>query len=98
METQWNLSRNGQVFGPVTDLQLRQTVASGRVLPTDLLNEAGKPDWIAANTVPGLFAPLISVEDPVVAELIEEPVAALRVIRVTCFGCFREVAIEVTPG
>lgn len=55
MDRQWYLSRDGQVFGPVTDAQLAQSAAAGRILPTDQLNIAGQPNWLLASTVPGLF-------------------------------------------
>jgi hypothetical protein len=55
MERQWYLARDGKVFGPVTDAQLAEAVAGGRVLPTDQLNVAGHPDWRLATDVPGLL-------------------------------------------
>lgn len=92
MNRHWYLSRAGQVFGPVNDAQLAEGVAMGRVLPTDSLNEAGQPHWLAAGTISWLFPPAALA--PVVADLIEEQ----RTARVTCFGCFREVTIEFDPG
>ena len=93
MERQWYLSRGGQVFGPVTDTQLRQSAAAGMVAPTDMLNPVGDPNWWAASAIPGLL--------PVAAAL---PVAAPapkpepRTVRVTCFACFNEVALMFQPG
>jgi hypothetical protein len=58
MNRLWYLSRNGQVFGPVTDAQLMQSAAAGHVLPTDQLNLAGQPTWWPATSVPGLLNPL----------------------------------------
>jgi hypothetical protein len=98
----WYLSRGGQVFGPVTDTQLAESVAAGRVLPTDHLNVAGQPNWVLASTVPGLVpapkpqpAPLSL--DPEPLSLDPEPVAT-RVVRTTCFACFSEVSLNVAPG
>ncbi len=85
MERNWYLSRDGQVFGPVADAQLAQSVAAGRVLPGDLLNVAGEPDWVVAAAVPGLLPRPKA-----------RPVA--RTARVTCFACFGEVTIEYAPG
>jgi hypothetical protein len=85
----WYLSRSGQVFGPVTDVQLTEWVAAGHVLPTDLLNVAGHPNWVHASAIPGLLPPSLS----------PAPVAvAARVHQTTCFACFSEVSLNVAPG
>jgi hypothetical protein len=85
----WYLSRSGQVFGPVTDVQLTEWVRAGHVLPTDLLNVAGHPNWALASAVPGLLPPSLS----------PAPVAvAARVVQTTCFACFSEVSLNVAPG
>lgn len=55
MPRMWYLSRDSQVFGPVTDEQLAQSAAAGRILPTDQLNVAGEPNWLLASAIPGLF-------------------------------------------
>jgi hypothetical protein len=103
MERLWYLARDGEVFGPVTDAQLAEAVAEGRVLPTDQLNVAGEPDWRIATGVPGLLpapspppdeAELIPAE--VVEVVPEEPVPVK--LRVTCLACFRGVSVEVLPG
>jgi len=108
MERLWYLARDEEVFGPVTDAQLAEAVAEGRVLPTDQLNVAGQPDWRFAINVPGLLTPSqppyevveneaaeLAPEDAVEV-LPEEPVPVK--IRVTCLACFREVSVKVLPG
>jgi GYF domain 2 len=94
MERQWYQSRDGKVFGPVTDTQLAQAVAAGRVLPTDMMNLAGQPNWWPANAIPGLL-PQQPQQEILSLDPDPEPV---RVMRVTCFACFREVSVEIPPG
>jgi hypothetical protein len=92
----WYLSRSGQVFGPVSDPQFIDWLASGRVLPTDYLNIAGEPGWVLAGAIPGLLEAPTPAPAPT-PPLAPQPVAA-RVVRVTCFACFSEVSLNVTPG
>jgi|GEM_PF-4379655 len=96
MERHWYLARNGQVFGPVTDAQLMQSVAAGRILPTDQLNIAGEQNWWLASAIPGLLPQPQPEAKPVRPRAM--PVAVSRSVRVTCFACFNEVSVEVTPG
>ena len=56
MTEQWYYSRNGQRFGPVPAEQLRQLAAARQLLPTDMLWKNGLSGWVAASTIPGLFA------------------------------------------
>lgn len=93
MNRVWYLSRNGHVFGPVTDEQLAQSVAEGRVFPTDQLNIAGQPHWWAASAIPGLLPPSAPTQEP---ELV--PAAEIKSLRITCFACFREVTLEFEAG
>ena len=87
MDRQWYLLRDGQVFGPVTDAQLAQSAAAGRVFPTDQLNVAGQPDWFAASAVPGLLPTpepepvlLQAAPDPIPLDLEPEPLSLEPVI------------------
>lgn len=104
MYRMWYLSRNGQVFGPVTDPQLSQWVAAGHVLPTDQLNLAGQPNWVLASAIPGLLPapqPLSLDPEPLSLDPEPEPTPAVtprRSIRVTCFACFEEVTLEFAVG
>jgi hypothetical protein len=109
MQRHWYLARAGQVFGPVSDEQLAQSVRDGRVLPDDQLNIAGQPNWWRAADIPGLLpAPApTAAQEPVMADLIPAEVVEpelipaevmTQTIRVTCFACFREVSVEVEEG
>jgi hypothetical protein len=42
----YQVSRNGQIYGPYTLEDLQRYVASGNVLPTDLARSEGMPDWL----------------------------------------------------
>lgn len=55
------INRNGQQFGPYSADELKQYVAEGRVLPTDLAWEDGMPNWIPVSQVmaqQGMPAPM----------------------------------------
>jgi hypothetical protein len=42
----YQVSRNGQMYGPYTFEDLQRYVASGNVLPTDLAKSEGMADWL----------------------------------------------------
>jgi hypothetical protein len=42
----YQVSRNGQMYGPYTFEDLQRYVASGNVLPTDLAKSEDMPDWL----------------------------------------------------
>jgi hypothetical protein len=86
MERQWYLSRDGKVFGPVTDAQLLQSAAAGQILPTDWLNVAGDPHWHLASAIQGLL-PTTQVSAPT------QPQRETQTVRVTCFACFTEALV-----
>lgn len=52
----WYCAKDGATFGPFDLPRLRQMVAAGTVGPADLVWQEGTADWVAARTVPGLFA------------------------------------------
>jgi hypothetical protein len=56
MTKQWFCTHDGQRFGPFSDQQLQQLVATRRILPTDMLWKEGMTEWVPAYSVPGLFA------------------------------------------
>ena len=66
----FQVSRNGQTYGPYTLEDLERYVASGNVLPTDLAKSEDMPDWLPVaqilgrNTVPAP-TPGISPSAPV---------------------------------
>src|SRR5437899_1316223 len=61
MSAQWFLARNNQRLGPYSPDQLTSLVASGHLLPVDMLLEKGSQKWVQAGSVPGLFAPAATV-------------------------------------
>jgi len=60
----WYIWRNGQVFGPATDAQLAHLAATGRLLPTDLLNIAGEPNWWPVMAIPELLPSPLAAPQP----------------------------------
>src|ERR1700727_1785892 len=42
----YQVSRNGQMYGPYTLEDLQRYVASGNVLPTDLAKSETMPEWV----------------------------------------------------
>ncbi|MEO6805275.1 MAG: DUF4339 domain-containing protein [Edaphobacter sp.] len=56
----YQVSRNGQMYGPYTLEDLRRYVASGNVLPTDMAKSEDMPDWLPVAQIlgtPGTTAP-----------------------------------------
>ena len=49
----FQVSRNGQTYGPYTLEDLRRYVASGNVLPTDLAKSEDMPDWLPVSQILG---------------------------------------------
>lgn len=49
----YQVSRNGQMYGPYTLEDLQRYVASGNVLPTDLAKSEAMPDWLPVAQVLG---------------------------------------------
>jgi hypothetical protein len=52
----YHYSKNGQAEGPVSEAQLRQMAAAGKLAPTDMVWAQGSSAWVPAGNVPGLFA------------------------------------------
>jgi len=55
MADQWHVGRDGRVEGPFSPDQMRQMVAEGRIVPTDLVWKEGMAGWLPATQVPGLI-------------------------------------------
>ena len=53
--SEWYYSQGGERFGPVSDVDLNQLAAAGRLQPSDLVWCEGEPDWKPASQVPSLF-------------------------------------------
>ena len=47
----YQLSRNGQSYGPYTLADLQRYLASGNVLPTDLVKNDDMPEWVPVSQV-----------------------------------------------
>ena len=54
----YQLSRNGQQFGPYSLDELRRYLAEGRVALSDLAWSAGMPAWVPVSQLPGMSAPV----------------------------------------
>src|SRR2546421_619086 len=55
MADQWFYTERGQQAGPVSELELRQLAAAGRLQESDLVWREGMPQWSPVTTVPGLL-------------------------------------------
>ena len=82
MERTWYVSRDGQMFGPFTPLEIKEAADAGRVVGTDLIQQAGAGTWRAASEFPGLITTR----------------ARATVMKLTCFVCYAEVDVGVMPG
>jgi len=49
----YQVSRNGQVYGPYTLEDLQRYVASGNILPTDMAKSEDMPDWLPVAQILG---------------------------------------------
>ena len=65
---QWYYAHKGQQHGPVSDAEMRQRVAAGQVLGTDLVWKKGMTDWVESRQVaelwPERIAPVPSLKQP----------------------------------
>ena len=56
MASEWFYTVNGQQSpNSVSDAQIKQMATSGQLLPTDMVWKDGMPNWVAAQTIKGLF-------------------------------------------
>jgi hypothetical protein len=55
MSTDRYYSSNGKRLGPVSETELRNLAATGRITASDLVWRTGQPSWIPAASVPGLL-------------------------------------------
>ena len=49
----YQVSRNGQMYGPYTLEDLQRYVASGNILPTDMAKSEEMPDWLPVAQILG---------------------------------------------
>jgi GYF domain 2 len=53
----YQVSRNGQMYGPYTLEDLQRYVASGNILPTDMAKSEDMPDWLPVAQILGTAGP-----------------------------------------
>jgi hypothetical protein len=63
-DTSWFVGRDGQQYGPVADTEFRSLLASGQVLPTDLVWRQGMADWVQADTLRASLGPSAGAPPP----------------------------------
>jgi hypothetical protein len=56
MPDQWYYTENGEQRGPVSEEQLKELAASGRLKPTETVWKQGLAQWTKASQMPGLLA------------------------------------------
>src|SRR5947208_1580876 len=57
MSVNWYHSKNGAPVGPIPFEQLQQLARNGQLQPSELVWSEAMPNWVAAETVPGLIVP-----------------------------------------
>lgn len=55
MANLWHYKRQGEQFGPFSDQQLKQLAVSGKLQPSDMVQQEGSAEWVPANRLKGLF-------------------------------------------
>ena len=63
----YQVSRNGQMYGPYTLEDLRRYVTSGNVLPTDMAKSEDMPDWLPVSQILGTASAPIAAPTPAYA-------------------------------
>ena len=54
-DVRWYYAHEGRQFGPVSSRELRNLAVILQLSHADLIRQEGKPDWVPAGTVAGLF-------------------------------------------
>ena len=65
----FQVSRNGQTYGPYTLEDLERYVASGNVLPTDLAKSEDMPDWLPVSQILGRSTASTPMPSPYAGEV-----------------------------
>ncbi len=60
-QIEWYIARDGQQYGPLSDVEMRKFVELGHLRPTDLVWRQGFPDWRPA---PAVFPTPVAVAAP----------------------------------
>jgi hypothetical protein len=71
----WYISGGSDTYGPFTWTELVQRARSGELKATDILLQEGNPQWIAADSVPGLFPAMSQAGPPVGPPNVAKPAA-----------------------
>ncbi len=53
----YQVSRNGQMYGPYTLEDLQRYIASGHVLYTDMAKSEDMSEWLPVSQIPGIQIP-----------------------------------------
>jgi hypothetical protein len=57
MNLEWFLAKNGVRIGPLSIHHLKQLIAAGQVLPSDMVLMPGEQQWVTAGSLSNLFPP-----------------------------------------
>lgn len=64
MAEQWHYAKEKERFGPVSNIQLKELIQSGKVQQTDYVWKKGMASWVSANTIAELISPHLDNEPP----------------------------------
>lgn len=64
MAEQWHYAKEKERFGPVSIIQLKELIQSGKVQQTDYVWKKGMASWVSANTIAELISPHLDNEPP----------------------------------
>lgn len=80
MATEWNLSRDGETYGPYTSEELREMAVDGNIVPTDLVWKEGLDDWVEARKLKALWEGVAVSAPPsaVMTDVQEESTTAFK--------------------
>ena len=78
-QAEWYLARDGQQFGPLSDVELRKLVEMGQLKSSDLLWREGFPEWRSAR----LLLPEAGAGKPVLTPLAATPVGVQQAQQVS---------------
>jgi hypothetical protein len=97
-ESEWYVLRNKQPMGPVSQAQLRDLAAAGKLSPADKVLRAGTLRWVAAGQVNGLFSdgPAVSPPQPARQSAAELYAALIAISLITVLYVY--VARRGAPG
>ena len=56
VEAEWFYTQHGEMYGPVSSVELRAAAQLGFLGPGDLVRRQGQREWTIARALPGLFS------------------------------------------